>query len=50
MKEYKESGCQRMNPKVGRVLDNVRLRREVMKRLDLVQKTKRRAREKAGMV
>jgi len=39
-----------MNPKVRRVLDNVRLRREVMKKLDLVQKTKRRVREKAGMV
>jgi len=37
-----------VNPKVGKVSDNVRLRREVMKELNLVQKTKRRAREKTG--
>jgi len=31
MKEIKESRCQRVNLKVGRVSDNVGLRREVMK-------------------
>jgi len=43
MKEIKESGHQRVNPKVRRVSDNIGLRKEVMKELDLVQKTKRRA-------
>ena len=37
-----------MNLRVGKVLDNVGLRKEVMKELNLVQKTKKRAREKAG--
>ena len=50
MKEIRESGHQRVNPNVGRVPDNVGLRREVMKELNLAQKTKRRVREKAGMV
>ena len=31
MKKIKESGCQRVNPKVGRVSDNIGLRREVKK-------------------
>jgi len=37
-----------VNLKVRKVLDNVGLRREVMKELNLVQKTKSRTREKAG--